>query len=900
MRPTALTLALSLLALVACATDKGGQDTAGTAGPEDADGDGYTADEDCDDADATTNPGATELCDGIDNNCDDAIDEGVLDTWYADADGDGYGDAGAAVEACDGPADTVPTATDCDDTDPAVFPSAPELCDGLDNDCDGEADDGVLQTFYVDADEDGYGDPGASVEACEQPDGAVADGTDCDDTTADAYPGGIEVCDEIDNDCDELVDEDDATDAPQWYADVDGDGYGDPDSTTDACEVPTGYVEQARDCDDLDPDVRPDAPEVCDDRDNDCDELVDDADPDVDVSAGGTWYADSDGDGYGDAAVATSACDQPSGTVSDATDCDDAASAVNPGATEICNLIDDDCDALVDDADSGVDLSTGTTWYTDNDSDGYGDAAGATTSCAQPSGSVTDATDCDDAAADVNPGETEVCDAANVDEDCSGTADDADAGVDTSTQTTWYADADGDGYGDAAVSSLLCDQPSATVTDATDCDDAAADVNPGEIEVCDAADVDEDCSGTADDADAGVDTSTQTTWYADADGDGYGDAAVSSLLCDQPSATVTDATDCDDAAADVNPGEIEVCDAADVDEDCSGTADDADAGVDTSTHTTWSIDADGDLHLASSPATVSQCDEPSATGSERYLESGEERSGTDCDDTDASISPSATETCDGADNDCDGTIDNDSEVLGSAAACPALDCLDLLTERPSLGDGTFWVDPDASGSAFEIFCDQTSDGGGWTLAANIDDVNDPWLLAQQDTWENSTLRNETQIATNTSDLSVTAKYRTWISLQAEDVRVVYKNDSKYFLCEGLDVNDTLDAIFSMSPSRGACSATCTTWSEDRMVQATRAPVGLNCSDANEGWMSASSPTTAENARIGGQSDWSTCCVMNAWAGAAGDRGFSGSQREKTWGDYTTGQVSDDNIMIFVR
>jgi hypothetical protein len=811
------------LLLLGCDTTKDKIDTGSTDSPVDFDGDGYSVDEDCDDADATTHPGATEVCDGVDNNCDDQVDEDVMDTWYADADGDGYGDPGSSTSACDGPADTVPTATDCDDTNPDVYPSSPELCDGIDNDCDGEIDNGVLGTWYQDADGDGYGDPEVPADACDAPSDFVDDATDCDDTTELAHPGGIEVCDDIDNDCDGLIDEEDATDATQWFADVDGDGYGDPDSTASACETPTGYVDQARDCNDLDPDIRPDAPEVCDGLDNDCDELIDDADPDVDISAGGTWYADVDTDGYGDPAVATSACDQPTGTVTDNTDCDDAAIAVNPAATEVCNGIDDDCDALVDDDDSDLDLSTATTWYADSDGDLYGDASAATTSCDAPTGGVTDATDCDDTNGDVNPGETEICN--GIDDDCDTLVDDDDSSLDASTTTTWYADTDGDLYGDASSSSDSCDAPTGGVTDATDCDDTDGNVNPGETEICDAADTDEDCSGDADDDDAGVDSSGFTTWYTDADSDDY---------------------------------------------------------------------------LASSPTTTSQCDEPTVAAGEQYLEAGEATSGTDCDDTDPSVNPGATEVCDGIDNDCDGDIDDDDLVLGDSADCAALDCDEILTERPTVGDDIYWVDPDGSGAPFDIFCDMTNDGGGWTLAANIDDVNDPWLLAQQDTWENTTLRNETQLATHTVDIAVTAKYRTWTSLQASDVRVVYKNDSKYFMCEGLSVVDTLDTIFSDTPSPGTCSSTCTTWSEDRLTQATQAPVGLNCSDVNEGWMNPTSLTTAENARIGGQSSWSTCCVINAWAGAAGDRGFSTGYREKTWGDYTTGQVTDDNIMIFVR
>lgn len=193
--------------LVGCGDkDTGGEDAI------DADGDGYSADVDCDDDEAAIHPDAAEVCDNVDNNCDGLLDDADpalqgAPSWNLDSDGDGYGDPDGTIAACLMPSDAVDNEQDCDDSNAAIMPGADELCDLVDNDCDGFADDldpeGAVdgETFYRDDDADGYGDAAAPLLACLLPDGASVDGTDCDDSQATVNPGHPEVCDGLDNDC---------------------------------------------------------------------------------------------------------------------------------------------------------------------------------------------------------------------------------------------------------------------------------------------------------------------------------------------------------------------------------------------------------------------------------------------------------------------------------------------------------------------------------------------------------------------------------------------------------------------------------------------------------------------------------------------------------------------------
>jgi hypothetical protein len=166
--------------------------------------------------------------------------------------------------------------------------------------------------------------------------------------------------------------------------------------------------------------------------------------------------------------------------VVNSTDCDDTTALVNPGEPETCDGTDNNCSGNENDA------SDATTWYSDSDSDSYGDDGEFTNACAQPSGYIVDNTDCNDINAAINPGAAETCD--GTDNNCSGDESDA------SDAVTYYADGDTDTFGDALDSVSACAQPGGYVVDNTDCDDLAATTYPGAVETCHDG-TDADCDG---------------------------------------------------------------------------------------------------------------------------------------------------------------------------------------------------------------------------------------------------------------------------------------------------------------------------------------------------------------------------------------------------------------------
>jgi len=455
---------------------------------------------DCNDGNAAINPAATEICDGVDNNCNMMTDEGVQTTYYRDMDGDGFGDPLVTQMACSQPMGYVANNTDCDDNDALEFPGqiwyldadndgyscnmlmindscdstqctrpggvwkaaselisitgdcndsnaninpgVTEIANGIDDNCDGQTDEGAV-TYYRDMDNDGYGDPmNTTTGGASPPPGYVADNTDCNDNNAAINPAATEVCDGVDNNCNMMTDEGVQT---TYYRDMDGDGFGNPAVTQMACTQPMGYVTNNTDCDDNDALEKP----------------------------GQVWYADLDNDGYSSGTTLTQ-CLRPVGykvaaeLTATTGDCNDGNAAINPAATEICDGLDNNCNMMTDE---GVQ----TTYYRDMDGDGFGNPAVTQMACTQPMGYVTNNTDCDDNDALEKPGQV------------------------------WYADLDNDGYS-SGTTLTQCLRPvgykvAAELTATTgDCNDGNAAINPAATEICDG--LDNNCNGEADEPQA--------------------------------------------------------------------------------------------------------------------------------------------------------------------------------------------------------------------------------------------------------------------------------------------------------------------------------------------------------------------------------------------------------------
>ena len=326
---------------------------------DDIDQDGYFSDVDCDDFDPLINPGATEICDSIDNNCDGQVDEGLMiNTYYADNDGDGYGDPNSSIQACTLIAGFTLNNTDCDDADANVNEGVAEIPNnGIDDNCDG-----ISEVQIIDADGDGF----------------LSD-VDCDDASANVYPGAQEICDDIDNNCDGQIDEGLSL---TYYPDNDGDGFGNPQESLESCSTIPGYSLNSTDCDDSDSSINPDSNEICDGLDNNCNG---DVDEDLVFES---YYIDADLDGFGSGAEIID-CIQPFEAATIGGDCDDQDPNIYPGATEIPNNdIDENCDGIVE--------------VIDEDGDGWNSDL-----------------DCDDSNSAINP-EAEEINGNGIDEDCDG------------------------------------------------------------------------------------------------------------------------------------------------------------------------------------------------------------------------------------------------------------------------------------------------------------------------------------------------------------------------------------------------------------------------------------------------------------------------------------------------
>ncbi|MHB8876415.1 MAG: putative metal-binding motif-containing protein [Myxococcaceae bacterium] len=242
-----------------------------------------------------------------------------------DNDGDGIAGTGSCAAV---------SPVDCKDTDPNVFPGGPELCDGVDNNCDGTADENVgYRDFFPDGDADGFGAKGSTPEkSCEAGvPGKVANQGDCLDSDPAVKPGVTELCNGRDDNCDGSSDE--GLTFTDYYPDFDGDTYGSSSAAAvSACQAIAGKVTDHSDCNDSNGSIRPGAAEVCNNQDDNCDGTPDEGNP------GGGGACDTGQAGV--CAAGASTCQ--SGTLN-------CVRNTGPSA-ELCDGLDNNCNNQVDEA----------------------------------------------------------------------------------------------------------------------------------------------------------------------------------------------------------------------------------------------------------------------------------------------------------------------------------------------------------------------------------------------------------------------------------------------------------------------------------------------------------------------------------------------------------------------
>ncbi|MBT3219742.1 MAG: hypothetical protein HN348_11670, partial [Proteobacteria bacterium] len=665
----------------------------------DEDNDGYAAGFDCDDHNALTYPEAKEICDGEDNDCDGDTDEGVQKKLFFDGDSDGFGDHNQPLNGCGATENLSANSADCDDNDSTVYPGAPELCDGKDNDCDVYEDENVTITAFVDSDHDGFGS--VAVQVCEITVGYSDVGGDCNDNNDEIYPGAPESClDNIDSDCDQSKDDEDAIDALAWYEDADHDGFGDPYSVLMACFAPKGHVDNYGDCDPYDGTIFPNAPQICDGKANNCNEPLpaDEYDDDNDSYMG----CDNDCDDSDDATYpgAVELCDGlinncnnyslpaeeldfdddgyvlceykkkqwlGDSSVIGGEDCDDIMEQRYPDSEEFCDGVDSDCDGQIDPEE------------VDDDQDHYvvctldGAWVGA--------GTVWGGDDCDDSDIDVYPGAPDECDGVFTNCDLGALVDDE-------------IDDDGDFYVECEITGAWLGDKD--VVGGDDCDDQLAEVNPKAEDVCDG--VDTDCDGV------------WSTDEQDNDGDLHIECEKTAWVGDPD---IVAGIDCDDNNQVRYAGAVE---------QCNGLIDNCDDLADPLPDDESDLDADKWVECEIDDWLGATID-----------------GGGDCNDDDDTVYPGAQEVCDGQKNNCDvdmpeteedgdgdhyvecewdaGGWDGDESIVGGLDCSPLDD--GVYPAAPELCDGLH-TDCNLPSIPEDELDQDNGVGDGW-VACEIDD-----------------------------------------------------------------------------------------------------------------------------------------------------------------------------------